>query len=373
MPKKKIKIAYISIDSFFDVDFPILPELNKDYELVWHPIIGKSSSRYSENDVKRFADNNSIKYLLHIRKGRRRDLRQLPFTLNLIKTIKKSNPDIIYSEYFGDIYLAFLGVLMFPKNKTIYAIHDVSSHTNFGNFIGRMSKNFVRRNLKYFQLFSKNQKLVFDSIYNNKSTFYVPLALKNFGKSNMKVPSIEEGCKFLFFGSILEYKGLDLLISAVEELVEEGYSNFSITIAGKGIFWEQCKKLIKNQEFYSTNINFIPDSQIPDLFCNHHFLVLPYLDVTQSGPQMIALNYGLPIIASNHAGFREYIDEGKTGYLFKSSSKIELKTKLKKAISHSELEYSLLKENLFLARKENYDLLKIIQLYNVMFNTIYES
>ena len=45
-------------------------------------------------------------------------------------------------------------------------------------------------------------------------------------------------------------------------------------------------------------------------------MVLPYKDVTQSGPLLISYNYNLPVIASNHPGFAEYISQGVTGFLF---------------------------------------------------------
>ena len=49
--------------------------------------------------------------------------------------------------------------------------------------------------------------------------------------------------------------------------------------------------------------------------CSHHFLILPYRDVTNSGPMMIALNYNLPIIAPKIGCFNDvYTEENAVLY-----------------------------------------------------------
>lgn len=367
--KLKPQIAYISPDSFFDVDFPILKELNKVYDLIWYPIIPEKNSRFSENEIKSFCKENNINFNLSIRKGRRRDLRQLFFSIKLLKAIRERNPDIIYTEYLNDIYLGVLAMLFLPKKKTIYAIHDVTSHTNFNSKIANGLIELLRKHFTYFHLFSQTQKIVFDNSYEDKETFYAPLALKDFGIPTKERPE-KEICNFLFFGSILEYKGLDLLISAAENLISEGQNNFSITIAGKGSFWEKCEPLIKSKSFFNTQVRFIPNEEIPDLFNTHHFLVLPYLDVTQSGPQMIALNYQLPIIASEHDGFKEYIEDNQTGFLFESRSSDALEQTLKKAINLSQNDYNMISRKVQYDKESKYGKDNIVSLYNSMFDTV---
>lgn len=367
--KLKSKIAYISPDSFFDVDFPILKELNKGYNLVWHPIIPTKNSRYTKEEIELFCEKNKIEYHLHIRKGRRRHVRQLFFSLRLLRSVKKNNPDIIYTEYLNDIYLGILAVLFLPKKRTIYAVHDVTSHTNFKSNIANKLTEFLRNNFTNFHLFSQTQKTVFDESYKNKKTFYAPLALKDFGVATKERPE-KKVCKFLFFGSILEYKGLDLLINAAEALIFEGETNFVITIAGKGSFWKKCESLIKNKAFFKTQIKFIADEEIPNLFNTNHFLVLPYLDVTQSGPQMIALNYGLPIIASEHDGFKEYTENDQTGFLFENNSIDALKQTIKKAIALSQNEYDNILNNIKHEKKYKYQMDNIIGCYDSMFKTV---
>ena len=48
--------------------------------------------------------------------------------------------------------------------------------------------------------------------------------------------------------------------------------------------------------------------------------MLPYESATQSGPSLVAVNYGIPIIASNIPAFKEHIIDGVNGFLFENGS-----------------------------------------------------
>ena len=58
--------------------------------------------------------------------------------------------------------------------------------------------------------------------------------------------------------------------------------------------------------------------------------MLPYQDVAQSGPHMIAYNYNLPVIASDIDGFAERVEDGVNGFLFRVNDKESLKAAITK-------------------------------------------
>ena len=49
-------------------------------------------------------------------------------------------------------------------------------------------------------------------------------------------------------------------------------------------------------------------------------MLLPYLEVTQSGVIPIAYHFGIPVITSDIEGFREQVVNEKTGIICKTSS-----------------------------------------------------
>ena len=186
----------------------------------------------------------------------------------------------------------------------------------------------------------------------------VGMSFKSFGESDKTPEPIIEGVKLLFFGSIILYKGLDLLILALEELKATGVNNISLTIAGKGAFWEDCKPLIKTPEMFNLQVRFIENEEIPDLMSTHHFLVLPYRDVTQSGPLVAALGYGLPVIAPKMGSFMDVFND-ETAILYPEGG---LKDALTKVSQMDTYHYELLKEAVA-GMRENYTEERIAQNY----------
>lgn len=116
----------------------------------------------------------------------------------------------------------------------------------------------------------------------------------------------------LFFGTISHYKGLDLLIKALECIISSGVTNIYLTIAGRGNDkeWNEFYlPLIKSKDHYNIQYRYLDSNEIPNLVASHHFMILPYRDATQSGPVLIAANYCMPLIAPNYGCFADTYDK----------------------------------------------------------------
>lgn len=120
---------------------------------------------------------------------------------------------------------------------------------------------------------------------------------------------------FLFFGLVRPYKGLDTLIKAFQHLDQPA----QLVVAGEA--YEDYTKYtaLASDLGISSKVQFhnryIDDHEIPTFFGAADAVVLPYRRASQSGVTAIALNYELPIIASNVGGLSEYIKNDETGLL----------------------------------------------------------
>lgn len=317
----KKKLVYINLGGFGDTDVTVLKHLNKVYDLTWFLIDEPNKNvNISKDEAVDYAKENSIKLIVCTRLFRVRSLKNLSFFMNIRNQINKIGPDLIFtcmSEWGW-----MLQVPMIKCKKIVYGIHDVKMHSYNKSF--RLSLAWKLKILttgllyKYPCVFSKNQQKLYSDTY-HKSIPNLGMSYKNFGSSLLKVSDISNGVKLLFFGSINIYKGLDLLIDAIEELYADGIKNVSLTIAGKGNAWSDCQKRIKHNDLFNLKIRFVDNAEIPDLFSTHHFLVLPYRDATQSGPLLTSLFYGLPIIAPNFGCFSDTYNE-ESAILYKQGS-----------------------------------------------------
>lgn len=132
---------------------------------------------------------------------------------------------------------------------------------------------------------------------------------------------------YLFFGRIAKYKGLKLLFKAFNS-INNNNNKLYLVVAGEGKMSLTEKKLYSKSENIILINRYIEDEEMHYLFLNSRVVVLPYLEASQSGVLSIAYYFGKPVIVSNLPGLIEYVEENKTGLVFKNEE--ELKNSLLK-------------------------------------------
>jgi len=119
----------------------------------------------------------------------------------------------------------------------------------------------------------------------------------------------------LFFGFVRRYKGLRYVLEAMGQLTHPP----CLLIAGE--FWEDenlYRDLIRQQKLEQKVIihnRYIPNEEIEPYFVAADAVILPYINGSQSAVGMIALNYGIPIIATSIGGLAETVRQGETGLI----------------------------------------------------------
>lgn len=367
-----MRIFYLSSTDVLDTDMSVLPHLSKKHQITFGVLVSKFSRSYWEKELKQIIiENKPIQFEIAPLKYRRRNPLNIPVYIKLILAIRRGNYDIIYLNDFEDIYFRTLFVAFIRKDKTIYGIHDVVHHSGWKhNILLRASKEMFLRKFDTVLTFSESQAKLLESKCNR--VFAVPMALKYFGAGPC-IPKDYSIIQFLFFGNIASYKGLDILINAIKQLSLK-YDNFRLTIAGRCSEWKSIyEPMIANSKNIVADIRFIENAEIPDFFAAAHYLILPYKDVTQSGPLMIAYNYNLPVIASDLDGFREYIKEGTTGFIFGAAKEDQLEKVLENSLLREKEAYDHLVSNLKEFVSKQYGAENIASQYNNVFENVYEN
>ena len=259
----------------------------------------------------------------------------------------------------------YIKLLLIAENNTIPL-----TNIEIANKLG-ISKNTVFKYNHHFQLFSKFTADYFRKKYPTKSMFYAPMAVKSFGEvvtDNYKVDSSK--LNLLFFGNVVENKRLDLLIDAIKGLPQEIQNRIHLNICGNCKDAERFIRQIDGCSSISTYFKRIDDCEIAELFTKHDFLMLPYEDVAQSGPHMIAYYYNLPVIASDIEGFAERVIDGENGYLFKRNNLHDLVAVIKKASQLDNVEYVKMRNNLRTYTFQNYSVETVASKYIEYFKSL---
>ncbi len=243
------------------------------------------------------------------------------------REIKRAKPDLIITRY----WLPFMG----PCLGTILRIVKKNKHTQIISVLDNViphekrpgDKVFTSYFLKPVDAFLSMSKEVLKDLrtFTDKKAVFSPHPLyDNYDAAVSK----EEACTklglptdakyLLFFGFIRKYKGLDLLLEAMnDERIRA--KNLKLIIAGE--FYEEREvydQLIATyalQDCVKLFTEFIPNDEVRYYFSAVDVVVQPYKSATQSGITQIAYHFEKPMIVTRVGGLPEVVPDGKVGYV----------------------------------------------------------
>ena len=215
-----------------------------------------------------------------------------------------------------------------PKHSMVIC-HDPFVHSGESK-INALLSQYQYKKAKEIIVLTKSFIPVVENKF-KKSThdiYYIPHGIfeeyREYNNLPEKLIYESDKTNFLFFGRIEQYKGIEVLLKAYNNAFQIN-NKISLTIAGSGDV-SQYSQLIKKAPNLLLINRFINDDEVGCLFNGPNLvLVVPYIDATQSGVIPIAVDFGIPVIASETGGLKEQLDDGKTGIFTKPGDIEDLK------------------------------------------------
>ncbi len=248
--------------------------------------------------------------------------------LNWIKVgnqLKQLKPELIIVRYWLPLMGPCLGsILRIAKSNRFTRVVCIAD-----NVIPHEKRPGDRPFTKYFvepidAFVTMSEKVMKDLVsFTNKPAKQVVHPLyDNFGEGISKAEarkklSIPENEKIiLFFGFIRKYKGLDLLLEAMnDERIRK--SGIKLLIAGE--FYEKREEYdaLINQFNISSQLilrtDFIADSEVRYYLSAADFVIQPYRNATQSGVTPLAYHFEKPMLVTNVGSLPDLVPDGKVG------------------------------------------------------------
>ena len=120
-----------------------------------------------------------------------------------------------------------------------------------------------------------------------------------------------------FFGRILPYKGLPLLVEAMEILVRR-HRGLELHVIGGGNIGDLVPRLQRLGAHIDNR--WLPESEISAALARLDLLALPYIEASQSGVIAAACGAALPVVVTPVGGLLEQVHDRDSGIVAKSGT-----------------------------------------------------
>jgi D-inositol-3-phosphate glycosyltransferase len=261
------------------------------------------------------------------------DIQVLINTINPInwlrngRKIANEKADLVICRFWLPVMSPCLGTILrlVKRNrisKIVGLIDNIVPHEKrFGDrFLAQYFVNACHRFVVMSQSVAEEMKT-----FSDKKSTYIPHPIyDNYGEKVGRTEAInhlqliKNQRYILFFGFIRKYKGLDLLLAALNT---EGVRRLDIKLIVAGEFYEDesyYRQLIAEYNIDNQVIihsDFIPNEVVRYYFAAADIIVQPYRTATQSGISQIAYHFEKPMLVTNVGGLPEIVANGKAGYV----------------------------------------------------------
>jgi glycosyltransferase involved in cell wall biosynthesis len=170
------------------------------------------------------------------------------------------------------------------------------------------------------------------------TTFFQPLNLQK----------DEEIFQILSIGYLIERKGFEYLIRAVNEIVKNKY-NVKLDIVGSGPRETQIRKLIKELKLEDRIriVSNLSDDELLKTYNSSDLFVLPSIIDSQGNTEGLgvvlleAMACGIPVLGSNIGGIPDIIQDGETGLLVPQKDIVGISQSIIELIENEEMRKKL--------------------------------
>jgi glycosyltransferase involved in cell wall biosynthesis len=120
--------------------------------------------------------------------------------------------------------------------------------------------------------------------------------------------------RLLMFGRMEAYKGLRVLVDAIDLLADRGVHP-TVVIAGDGPALTELRPRLAGRPNVVVRDGWLSRTQAIEEFQRASAVIAPYLEATQSGVVAAAFANGRPVLASRVGGLPDVVDHGFNGLL----------------------------------------------------------
>ncbi|MBO6660981.1 MAG: glycosyltransferase family 4 protein [Roseivirga sp.] len=267
-----------------------------------------------------------------------KSLLYLGFYIKSVLHLFINRTDIVYCHYPSYCLPVIWINLVFKKRKLVLNFHG--SDLNANSSIARRLLSILSRKVHYAALvivpsehFKQRTLETFPKLQASKIFVYPSGGIDT---RIFRPRATAKTFDFIYVSSVNSQKGFSVFIKALEQLKSDFRLSPCVCVIGRGdakyISGLLDKSVVGEQVKY---VGVVEHSRLPEYLCASKFFVFPTLYQESLGLVCLeAMSCGIPVIASNIDATKEYITDGRNGFLFGQNSQTQLTNVMKKALEN---------------------------------------
>jgi glycosyltransferase involved in cell wall biosynthesis len=340
-----------------------------------------TTSINSEDAIEKYENMSIYRYGTNFRIGSGN------ISFNFFRKPLKYQVDVVHAHH--SIPIGALAALQYTKKKKIPFIvtYHGDAQENYGGFVRRMSVSFYNRYLLDKVLSYADVIISPSEFYINESSFLgkyrdkIVVIPNGINIEDFDIPCTKEECRerlelsidsniILFVGSLTPYKGPDILVRAMPNIIKE-IPDTKLIFVGSGKMRSELDELTKklNVKDYVKFAGFVGNTFEKALYYRSaDIFVLPTMIEVFPIVLLEASASGLPMVVSDLNTFKCIIEEGCNGVFTKRRDKKSLADMIIHLLENEEVRSEMGKN----ARKkvEDYSWERIAEITEKVYNEV---
>lgn len=275
--------------------------------------------------------------------------------ISLKNAVSQFSPDVIYYPFFH-LWLPLISK-WFKRKPQVYTSHDPVLHSGENGVVYSYLQTLLLKRSKRVIILSSSfkEQLIKKGIEQDRIDV-IPHGIFDYYGNLKAVKRQSHEPRILFFGRLVKYKGLDVLLESFS-LIEKEIPNVKLRIVCNGDIkpYTRALKLSDGIELIHA---WVPDHEVAQHFIESDILVCPYKDASQSGAIPVAYALKIPVVATKVGGLVEQVEDGVTGLLVPTNDPISLSVSCVTLLKNSELRKKMGEAGYLKATREwNWDII----------------
>ncbi len=270
-----------------------------------------------------------------------------------------------WAHVLAPVYFTVLTIAKIKGKKIIITVHNIQPHEK--SFINDFLNRWILKLGDSFIVHTEQNKGSLSKICNideNKIAIIPhgvlkPVEVKGISKKEarefLRVP---QGRKvLLYFGNIRDYKGLDILLEALAQIIKERNDVVLLIAGNPWEDWHKYQRIIDEnrlEKFIIKELDFIPPTKVEYYFAASDLVILPYKYFdAQSGVGALALPFKKPLVVTNIGGLPDLVKDERV--IVKQNNSNDLAGKISNILKNGTLLSELEKDSEELATRYDWD------------------